>query len=39
MTDGKSRDEIDGSLKRVMPSPVWSQRAAAQPERAGTDLE
>jgi hypothetical protein len=26
MTDGMSRDEIDGALKRVMPSPVWSQR-------------
>jgi hypothetical protein len=28
MTDGMSRDKIDGALKRVMPSPVWSQRAA-----------
>jgi hypothetical protein len=28
MTDGMSRDEIDVALKRVMPSPVWSQRAA-----------
>ena len=28
MTDAMSRDEIDGELKRVMPSPVWSQRAA-----------
>jgi hypothetical protein len=28
MTDGMSRDEVDGTFKRVMPSPVWSQRAA-----------
>src|SRR5262245_46054880 len=28
MTDGMSRDEIDGALKRVMPWSVWSQRAA-----------
>jgi hypothetical protein len=38
-TDGTSRDEVDGAFKRVMPSPFWNQRACAQPERAGTDLE
>src|SRR5437762_3376851 len=39
MTDGMSGDEIDGPLKRVMPSPVWSSGQRTQPERAGTDLE
>jgi len=28
MGDGTSRDEVDGSFKRVMPSPVWKQQAA-----------
>ena len=38
-TDRTSRDEVDAGFERVMPSPFWNQRARAQPERAGTDLE
>jgi hypothetical protein len=29
MTDGASRDEVDGCFKRVMPSPVWNQQGIA----------
>jgi hypothetical protein len=39
VTDGTSRDEVDGASKRVMLSPSRTSKHRTQPERAGTDLE
>ena len=39
MTDGTSREEVEGTFKGAMPSPVWTSWQRTQPERAGTDFE
>jgi hypothetical protein len=39
MTDGTSRQQVEGAFKGVMPSPVWTSGHRTQPERAGTHFE